>query len=192
VKKQTRLQQPQILGRSASKWTEKWIQRRNANKPWRWPVEEGIPINRIISEPLKQQTDAHCSFCDSFPVETVSGDTIEHFKPKSKFPESAFDWHNLFYCCARCQTSKREKFDDLLLKPDAENYSFSRYFNMDFTKGTIVPNPMATPDDQARAATTISLYGLNEYNRPNDRIRWIEKSSQAQLHDCPYRFMFDP
>lgn len=193
MKSQSRLDEPSLLREGVATWTASWINRQQQGKPWRWPVKEGQPINRILVPILKTQTAHHCSFCDSFPIDSVSIETIEHFKPKSRFPEEAFHWSNLFYCCTRCQDSKREDYSELLLKPDAADYNFSRYFFCDFTTGILQPNPQAPADDQLRALITLQLYGLNSNGRPEDRKRWIARNAiQTDEHpdDRPYRFLF--
>jgi hypothetical protein len=56
---------------------------------------------------------------------------------------------------------KGEKFNELLLRPDSDDYEFDRYFRWDFTLGTIEVNAKATEDEQRRAEVTRTLYGLN-------------------------------
>lgn len=82
-------------------------------------------LNNHLLPLLKAQTGGCCSFCDKRPVEQES---IEHNKPKSRFPADAYAWTNLFYCCAKCQGRKREKWHALLLKPDETGYRFEDYF----------------------------------------------------------------
>ena len=76
-------------------------------------------------------TQRHCAFCDG-PLGIESRETVEHFRPKSKFPELAFAWENLFPCCDVCQSHKGERFDLHLLKPDDDDYHFERYFVVNF------------------------------------------------------------
>jgi uncharacterized protein (TIGR02646 family) len=104
----------------------------------------------------------------------VSNETIEHLRPKSKFPEHAYTWKNLYYCCDACQNAKREEWDEALLCADAEEYSFSRYFEFDFTTGGIKPNSLASEQDRLRAAITVKLYGLDSQSRRRNRLREAE------------------
>ncbi len=60
-----------------------------------------------------------------------------------------------------CQ-QKRDDFDDALLRPDAADYEFDRYFRWDFTTGEMKINTLAPSEDQHRADVTIRLYRLNE------------------------------
>lgn len=38
------------------------------------------------------------------------GSDIEHFRPKSAYPDCAFDWNNLLLCCAECGRFKGARF----------------------------------------------------------------------------------
>lgn len=191
MRKQERLGEPVALRDGTAQWTAIWIGKQNEKKPWRWPVKDGYPINQLLLEPLRTQTASHCSFCDGFPVATLSVETIEHFYPKSSFPEKAFEWQNLFYCCTRCQAAKKENFDPQLLKPDESDYDFSRYFICAYTTGKIDPNPRSSLNNQKRAEVTIILYDLNGASRPESRrmtLRsWRNESEDAQLDDFAYR-----
>ena len=130
---------------------------------------EGERVNQKLLPQLKALTQDHCSFCDNYPVSPPSIDTIEHFRPKSKYPRVSYLWTNLYFCCMACQ-QKADEFDEAALQPDAESYDFDRYFRWDFTKGTLKVNERATQEDQRRAQVTIQLYRLNE-RHPSLRIR---------------------
>ena len=194
MRKQDRLEVPVALRDGASKWAETWTLNHKVGKTWRWPVKDGMPINQTILEPLRTQTASHCSFCDGFPVGSLSVETIEHFYPKSSFPEKAFEWSNLFYCCTRCQAAKKERFDPRILKPDDADYDFSRYFICDYTTGEIRPNSISSLEDQQRAFTTIVHYGLNDGVLPQERRRCLEirrgNQSRMEPDDFPYRDFF--
>jgi uncharacterized protein (TIGR02646 family) len=191
MRKQERLEEPADLKNGKAKWTEAWIANHAAKKAWRWPKKGGQEVNKIILLTLREQTLQHCSFCDGFPVPSISVETIEHFYPKSSFHDKAFEWGNLFYCCTRCQAAKKEAFDPMLLKPDEADYEFARYFICDFTTGKICPNPTASPSDQKRAITTIDLYQLNGPSRPEHRKRtlrlWQNDTDAVEVDDFPYR-----
>jgi uncharacterized protein (TIGR02646 family) len=163
MRKFQRSEEPQVLAANWEKWGCEWEVRRSSDSKARfyWHRINGEPVNQLIMPALKEQTQDHCSFCDNFPISPPGIDTIEHFKPKAKYPRLAYKWDNLYYCCPYCQ-QKWAEFDELALRPDADDYEFDRYFRWDFTKGTIAPNERASPEDQARAVATINLYRLNE------------------------------
>ncbi|MDB5319423.1 MAG: hypothetical protein JWN40_1054 [Phycisphaerales bacterium] len=137
----------------------------------------------IALDELRSQTAAHCSFCDGFPVDGVSNETIEHFRPKcvGRFPQHAYTWRNLYYCCNACQTAKGEQWDDGLLAPDEAGYAFSHYFEFDFTTGAIRPAHGLDEAAAQRAEVTISLYGLDTAARR--RCRLLEGRDWASMDE---------
>jgi len=194
MRKLIRLPEPEILQQHSARWNQQWVGLRQSNPSaaFRWYTIEGSTAREHILPSLKEQTQKHCSFCDAFPVEGVSIETIEHFRPKSTYPHLAYTWANLYYSCDACQNTKLEQWDEVLLDPDADDYSFAKYFEFDFTTGELNPNKLASNADQVRAATTIRLYGLNSRSRPrlrlNEARKWSRPSdSPSELHLWAYR-----
>ena len=172
MRKFDRADEPAVCKAHGVRWNTQWAEHRttNPNAAFRWYFVDGISARDHLLPTLRLQTEDHCSFCDAFPVGGVSNETIEHFRPKSKFPEHAYTWTNLYYCCDACQNAKREEWHDMLLHADAADYSFSRYFEFDFTTRGIKPNPLANEQDQRRAAITVQLYGLDSPSRRRNRL----------------------
>ena len=186
MRKFLRNEEPDFL---KSNW-EEWEERRKVSRAasFHWHQISGRSVNEILLPILKHQTQDHCSFCDNFPVSPPSIETIEHFRPKSKFPRDAYRWENLFFCCMYCQ-QKGDGFDELMLRPDAEEYFLNRYFRFDYTLGTIEPNPRASSKDQERARLTIKFYRLNE-RHPTFRKLWMARRAKLRDEDIdtfPYR-----
>jgi uncharacterized protein (TIGR02646 family) len=78
-------------------------------------------IRRVLQE--MASGIERCMYCEG-----SEGTDIEHFWPKSTFPERAFDWLNYLLACAACNSNhKRTRFprDDtgapLLIDPTAED-----------------------------------------------------------------------
>jgi len=119
--------------------------------------------------------------------------SIEHHKPKSRFPDEAYSWGNLFYCCSLCQSRKREIWHARLLKPDEADYAFSRYFQWNFRKNRIEPSDSASPADRKAAQLTICLYNLNApehcHCRRRARKGWLKSEKTAEdLEDADHPF----
>lgn len=160
MRKLTRIPCPKVLVDKGQKWTKRMVDKGQWTA---WPQDDNKKLNHILrDEGLKEQTQAHCSYCDRTPVDLTGVETIDHFRPKSKFLPLALEWTNLFYCCSRCQSVKREKYDDDLLKPDAEDYDFDRYFMWKFETGELLPNDVAPEEMQQRARYTISTLKLSD------------------------------
>lgn len=194
-----RLPAPDWLTNKWVQWGEKYEANMQA-KPqhkFAWRQYQGERINVLLLPLLTEMTKDHCSFCDGYPMQAFGGNSIEHFRPKSNpmYYRLAYQWENLFLCCPVCQGKKHGDFDDALLKPDEVDYEFSRYFVIDLATGLINPSPAANAEEKMRAATTIEMYGLNLYDRPETRKQFFLQSLTPQASDgdystYPYRFMF--
>jgi uncharacterized protein (TIGR02646 family) len=130
----------------------------------------------------------HCAYCDHFPLGVEADPTIDHHRPKSTAPALAFEWTNLYGVCALCNRSKRDQWDQDLLRPDAEGYDFFAYFDCDALTGRIEPRPDLTPADQRRAERTLAILGWNTESRPLSRTREARRRP-AEQEARPYRFL---
>jgi uncharacterized protein (TIGR02646 family) len=193
---------PQFLEEKWKQWGREWKHRLAAhpNAVFHWHELGGQLVNHRLLPPLKQQVQDHCSFCDNYPVSPPSNDTIEHFRPKARFPRLAYHWKNLYYCCDFCQGKevRGEEFDKALLRallrPDAADYTFDRYFRWDYTRGHLEVNETASPEDQRRAEVTLKLYRLND-RHPSLRLREQRRRFQMpnnSLDDFAYRDFVGP
>jgi uncharacterized protein (TIGR02646 family) len=183
---------PECLQLNAAAWTENFVVRRRAKPAARF-TWRGTGCYAAMRRTLFGMTGDRCAFCDG-PVWLESRATIEHFKPKRDFPALAYEWTNLFPSCDMCQSNKREDFDERLLKPDVEDYSFSRYFIANFRTGELEPSPDATEEDAARVTETIRLYGLNSPQRKAARRReWenFRRHEEPNINDFYYRFFLE-
>lgn len=191
--KLVRPEAPPCLCEQCMAWTEEFVAARRANPAhgftWRSPGCYDEIRARLLAMSLR-----HCAFCDGL-LGTQSRKTVEHFRPKSVFPEQAYAWDNLYPCCDVCQAAKRESFDEALLRPDSGDYRFDAYFMVNFRTGELEPHPGACDAARQRAAVTIGLYGLNTPERNHDRRRVLAhfgRDPQPCLDDYPYRFALAP
>ena len=181
--------QPDCLSANGASWTEDFVAARKLDPkhPFRWRSQ---PCYQEIRRRLSAMTQAHCAFCDG-PIGVESRETIKHFRPKSTFPQKAYEWHNLFPCCDMCQSSKLEKFDPALLKPDEPQYAFNKYFVANYKTGKLDPSPHLDDQARLRAKVTIDTYGLNLEPRKKARKREWEnycRDATPCLDDYNYRF----
>lgn len=52
-----------------------------------------------------------CMYCESKVTHVYFGD-IDHIKPKTKYPSLKFEWTNLGFICAKCNSAKGDKYDN--------------------------------------------------------------------------------
>ena len=104
-----RTKSPDFLKANKKSWTSSYIN--GAAFTWHNKQKE------IIAE-LRKMSQNHCAFCDDllFPLVGEHGE-IEHFKPKEQFKHYAYAWANLYPICRRCNGTKNDRFDKLLLRP---------------------------------------------------------------------------
>ena len=178
---------PDCLVAGAAEWTADYLATRSQLPP---PAFSWHNKGTEIREALCAVTDRRCAYCDG-PIGTESLNTIDHFKPKSKFPDHAYEWTNLFPACGVCQSHKSNKWLDGLLKPDVIGYEPQRYFRANHRTGDIEPHPNADASDQQRAVDAIGLFKLNLSDRAERRRKEIlnfRKSPNNTVDDYNYRF----
>lgn len=127
---------------------------------YNYPQIKKEKLNHLIFPTLVEQTGAHCSYCDGFPLMSAY-ETIDHFKPKSKFPNDVCNWENLYVACAHCQNVKGTQYDDLLIRPDELSYDFNAYFFYDFTEHEIRILPNLSINKLNGAKKTDEILDLN-------------------------------
>lgn len=95
----TRLNKLSVSLMATAKPSEVCEQRFNTARDTKWfkAVREGL---------VHMAGDTRtCMFCDhNEPTD------VEHFKPKSEFPEDTFSWENMLWVCATCNRLKGSKF----------------------------------------------------------------------------------
>ncbi len=190
-----RLDTPQYLAKNWETWGKRYAQNKtqNSSHVFQWVTHQGQRLNQKILPSLTAQTQSHCSYCDGYPMK-ISDENIDHFKPKGnhQFYHLAFQWENLYYCCAACQKSKWESFHDDLLRPDDDDFSFQRYFIFNYSTGEIQANPAASENEIIRAKITIEILGLNHIGQCISRRHSVERfQPDSNLEDFAYRFLFD-
>jgi len=185
---------PTPPGRFVSKqkeWTDRWTQ--NPNKSW--ATKRAI---ELIREGLLPMAHGKCFFCESI-LNRSSYCEIEHFLPKSTFPESAFDWQNLQISCRICNNSKSATPGvSTPIRPDLEEVE--NYFWLNF-EGEIEPHPNLNSIDILRAQHTIKIYKLNRSALCEIRLelrsqvgRWIDRAQNGNdlLLEAELELFFKP
>ncbi len=174
------------------KWADDYVKSRANNPKFKFSWRDNVCYQAIRSA-LTQMTQERCAFCDG-PIGSESRETVEHFKPKRRFPQLAYAWDNLFPCCDKCQSFKLDQFDEAILKPDALDYIFHHYFTVNYHTGDIEPSPHVNENAQHRAKITLEIYGLNASKRKTMRLReWRNYTNEPNPHidDFNYRYFLE-
>ena len=131
-----------------ARWTEAWV--RNTSARFAWP---GNTRQQIV-DAASRDTQRHCSYCDQFLPDPS---TIDHLRPKARYPGEAYRWANLYLCCQGCQ-HRKGLFDENVVAPDEPGYRFDDYFFVD-TQWHLQP---VNGPNAARASKTIEHFRLND------------------------------
>lgn len=107
---------------------------------------------------------SRCMYC-----EDSAGTDIEHFYPKSKYPERAFRWDNYLWACSHCNSNrKRTQFPLLrgrrpaLIDPTAVDPAAHL---------KLVPSTGEFVAIGPRGQKSIEVFGLNDHRAPRDLPR---------------------
>ena len=118
--------------------------------------------HRQVQEALTTMFQGKCGYCESH-IEHVSDPHIEHYRPKSKFPELTFAWENLLLACGKCNSTqyKGDKFPEAdeggpIINPCVDNPEDHFEFVYDATAKVAT---IATKTTRGRKTET--LLGLN-------------------------------
>ena len=132
----------------------------------------GSEDKREIWEWLDTMQAGRCAYCEDQLSSNPSRRHIEHFRKRSDFPRSTFQWENLFGSCKRsdrCGVFKDQtKHDpDDLIKPDVHDPDDYLRFLSD---GRIVPRSGLPADPRLRAEETLRVFNLDH---EHGALRWM-------------------
>ncbi len=190
----TKVEKPECLVKKADTWTKNLIKKRKLKSNyWEWHQYKKKEVEHILTDALTKTTDDRCSYCDIRPVRKGAvKPSIDHFKPKSDYPDLAYEWTNLFLSCYQCQEYKGSRYPDVEpLKPDSEEYNFDYWFEIKWETYEVLPNPLRDENEQKRAKSTIEWLGLNRDSRPISRGEIVEQYNGGNLDDWSYKFMLE-
>ena len=172
-----------------------------------WSSLDG-PGRYRIRQALSQDFRGICAYCERYcqPVtgtgNSTDEETIDHFRPRSRFPEQRFVWLNLMYSCRRCNCVKDDSWPGFgnavteALMPASEyvnpnamsgNCPADGYFSYSFETGEMTSADGLSPSERATALRTIRDIDLNDSslgeNDPshlwNRRLRQLQQLIQG-------------
>ncbi|WP_353570628.1 retron system putative HNH endonuclease [Candidatus Albibeggiatoa sp. nov. BB20] len=158
----TRTPEPDILKQNKQQWTQTLVDLIDehgsyANIP---NNEKNNAIQHYRHEEIKQDIQAFsydkCVYCES-KISHVASSHIEHFYPKSLYPQGTFDWENLFLACPSCNQSKGN-FDtkqNLIVNPAKDNPEDF------FIYRDLMLEPIPDSPDKQKSQQTITACDLN-------------------------------
>ena len=114
-----------------------------------------------------------CGYC-----EEIERGEVDHFRPKSKFPELVYEWTNWVFACNACNSiSKRDKWPKGgYVNPCAASRQErpENYFQFDLHTGDLIPRSGLSGKRLRMARQTIRDISLNQHFHIQKRIAKIE------------------
>ena len=108
--------------------------------------------------------DVCAYYCFSIGTGTSGVAEIDHFLPKSKRPDLAYEWKNFRLASKWANTAKgdRSVLDPFSLRPDS--------FRIFFVTGEVVPSPDLSDEHASKCRETIDVLKLNRQELRKRRI----------------------
>lgn len=160
---------PAIRARHGPKWV-RYYRNNSGRKPtdsqWR----------KLIND-LKSPFHGNCGYC-----ETQCRGEVDHFRPKSRFPELVYDWSNWIFSCHDCNHAKLDNWPGRgYVDPSARSRSArpDRFFDFDIGTGMIMPKSNLSAGRHRKAINTIQYFKLNDLHHIKRRITWLWLLSKA-------------
>ena len=123
-----------------------------------------------------------CGYCERRCDGPANAPTVDHFRPRSKFPELTYVWSNWVFACFRCNDIKANLWPDsgyvdpCAIPPDERPET---YFEVDVVTGEIIAKPSLSAADKRKAQNTIDDVGLNARD-----LLTLRKNRILQLRDA--------
>lgn len=151
---------PQILVENHTNWTNELLEAlENHNSfselPTRFSNRYKHPQ---IKEKLLECSYNKCAYCESFTLLT-SPMHVEHYKPKSLYPNLAYDWNNLLPSCPLCNNGKGDLDTGIypIINPcEDDPEDFFEYWYL-----RIKPKERLSQEDKLIAIRTLDVCDLN-------------------------------
>lgn len=169
----TRGPAPRGLRSVRSKYTPRWVQfyrNRAGTRPSdsRW---------QDFHSDVSTVFFGFCGYCE----QECKGE-VDHFRPKSQFPERVYEWENWVLACHVCNNMKGGKWPASgYVDPCAKsrNARPEAYFDFDTTTGEILPTANLSAARRRKAEQMIADLTLNAYHQLKQRVRWLRVLSGA-------------
>ena len=182
--------EPAEIAGFAEKYTQGWIDYYTQRDPSGSPTLPQPQDHKWshYRETLGQQSYNSCWYCER-QCQSVGGwaPTVDHFRPRSLFPELTYAWSNWIFSCRRCNVDyKKDKWPELgFVDPTSVDISErpEQYFDYDFDSGRIIARANASETRQQKAWVAIDDLGLSKPDLVNPRFTSIRQFIEALIEE---------
>jgi uncharacterized protein (TIGR02646 family) len=155
--------EPEGLATVRSRYTARWVEyyrKGTGSKPSdsRW---------RNFRDDLSRVFFDLCAYC-----EELSRGEVEHFRPKSRFPELVYQWSNWVFACHDCNHAKGEQWaSGGYANPCARSRPArpENFFDFDTLTGELLPKSDLSRSRRSKAQRMIDDLRLNEIHHLRKR-----------------------
>lgn len=134
-----------------------------------------------IQPELRTAYSAICAYsCHWIPAITGFS-TVEHFKPKSKYPHLVYDWSNYRLVCGKLNGRKGDYED--VLDPFTLQHG---WFVIDFPSLMVFPGPQLSPEQAEQVMKTINRLKLNDEDFLQERAEYLQ---DHYVHGYPFSYL---
>lgn len=114
---------------------------------------------QYIRNALFKMSNGKCCYCEVKLAEEGKDMHVEHFHPKSKYPDEVVKWENLLPACKRCNGSKstHDTYKEEIIKPCEDNPKDYLYMSNYWYKCK-----NTSEKDRKKAKDTIDVLSLND------------------------------
>ena len=164
--------EPDGLPAVRSQYTPRWVQHyrdglgsRPNDSHW-----------RRFSDDIGQVFFGLCGYC-----EEVARGEVDHFRPKSRFPERVYEWSNWVFACHDCNSAKLDRWpSDGYVNPCAKTVPAmpERFFDFDVLTGEIILKIGLSSARREKALKMIDDLRLNAHHHLRARQVWMRAISE--------------
>jgi len=157
-------EEPESLKRNKEEWTKELLKQiaiKNGKLSYVDKKYKDLYKQDDVKKALSVMYRDLCCYCEG-NIPLTGYEEIEHYKPKSKYPELCFEWTNLHQICQKCNKNKNDKWncDYPIFSPTDDKIEEHLYFENVY---------IICKEDDERAINTINHLKLNAEEKLNLR-----------------------
>lgn len=137
---------------------------------------------RCCLDDLHRSYGGVCAYLCIFIERTTGGVSVDHYVPKSRRVDLAYEWSNYRLACSTINSRKGD-FEDVL---DPFNIS-PETFHLELVTGRIYPTPSLSAPEMKNAQYTIDRLKLDDSGNRELRARWYQKYCEDCISECYLR-----
>lgn len=137
---------------------------------------EGKEYWRLVLPDMRRAYKSICAYCAHWIPHSTGNHSVDHFVPRLREPNLAYEWSNFRYVAARFNSRKwtHPILDPFTLLPN--------WFIIDFVTSFIKPNPDLLPNQKEAVLETIKHLKLNDDDDlVAEREAWVKDCGSGHI-----------